>query len=187
MDTNDPADAGMKASQDDDSLENSETMEQAQAPEAVEYSLVLQIEKAVKERDEYLAMAQRVQADFENYRRRNKNVYSEAFDDGASAFIKTLLPVVDNLERALEVPSGDAALRTGIELVYKQLKDALEKRGVTEISCMDKKFDPAFAQAILEGLPDEGEPGAVCAILQKGYQLGNNVLRHAMVKVVSET
>ena len=183
----DPAETGVVDEGNAETLQHSEAMENAKAPEAVEYSLALQLEKAEKERDEYISLAQRVQADFENYRRRNKNVYGEAFDDGAVAFIKTLLPVLDNLERALDAPSNDMALRTGIELVARQMKDVLSKRGVTEIDCLGKKFDPELAQAILQGEQEDGEPGTVCAILQKGYQLGSNVLRHAMVKVVAET
>ena len=131
-------------------------------------------------------MAQRVQADFENFRRRNNAVRADAYEDGARAFIKTILPVMDNLERALAAESADAALHEGVSMVHRQLSEALEKRGVTVIDCAGEKFDPRLEDAVMQADASEGEPGTVCLVLQKGYQLGDVVLRHAMVKVVAE-
>lgn len=145
-----------------------------------------QLEAAKKQSDEYLNMAQRVQADFENFRRRNNAVRADAYEDGARAFIKTILPVMDNLERALAAESADAALHEGVSMVHRQLSEALEKRGVTVIDCAGKKFDPRLEDAVMQADASEGEPGTVCLVLQKGYQLGDVVLRHAMVKVVAE-
>ena len=136
--------------------------------------------------EEYLNLAQRVQADFENYRRRTKATRAEAFEDGAREFIKQLLPVVDNLERAISQESSDESLLTGVKLVYKQLMEALEKRGVTVIDRAGETFDPNLENAVMQGTAEEGEPGTVCAVLQKGYKMGDFVLRHAMVKVVAE-
>ena len=144
------------------------------------------LEASRQKAEEYLNLAQRVQADFDNFRRRNQNVRAEAYEDGAKEFIKTLLPVVDNLERALEAGSTDAAMKNGVELVYKQLCDILKKRGVTEISRLHEKFDPNLENAVMQGAPEDGEKGCVCQVLQKGYKLGDTVLRHAMVKVVPE-
>ena len=146
-----------------------------------------QLEAAKKQSDEYLNMAQRVQADFENFRRRNNAVRADAYEDGARAFIKTILPVMDNLERALAAESADAALHEGVSMVHRQLSEALEKRGVTVIDCAGEKFDPRLEDAVMQADASEGEPGTVCLVLQKGYQLGDVVLRHAMVKVVAET
>ena len=145
-----------------------------------------QLEAAKKHGDEYLNMAQRVQADFENFRRRNNAVRADAYEDGARAFIKTILPVMDNLERALAAESADAALHEGVSMVHRQLSEALEKRGVTVIDCAGEKFDPRLEDAVMQADASEGEPGTVCLVLQKGYQLGDVVLRHAMVKVVAE-
>ena len=145
-----------------------------------------QLEAAKKHSDEYLNMAQRVQADFENFRRRNNAVRADAYEDGARAFIKTILPVMDNLERALAAESADAALHEGVSMVHRQLSEALEKRGVTVIDCAGEKFDPRLEDAVMQADASEGEPGTVCLVLQKGYQLGDVVLRHAMVKVVAE-
>ncbi len=145
-----------------------------------------QLEAAKKQSDEYLNMAQRVQADFENFRRRNNAVRADAYEDGARAFIKTILPVMDNLERALAAESADTALHEGVSMVHRQLSEALEKRGVTVIDCAGEKFDPRLEDAVMQADASEGEPGTVCLVLQKGYQLGDVVLRHAMVKVVAE-
>ena len=144
------------------------------------------LKEAQAKADEYLNLAQRVQADFENFRRRTKATRAEAFEDGAREFIKQLLPVVDNLERATQQETSDEGLMTGVKLVYKQLMDALEKRGVTVIDRPGEKFDPNLENAVMQGTADEGEPGTVCAVLQKGYKMGDFVLRHAMVKVVAE-
>lgn len=143
---------------------------------------------AVAKQEEYLTMAQRVQADFENFRRRNQNVRKEAFDDGARSFATTLLPVLDNLERAIAAgaQSPDESLRSGVEMVYRQLCEAFEKRGITVINRLGERFDPNLENAVMQGAPEDGEPGAVCEVLQKGYQLEGIVLRHAMVKVVPE-
>ena len=145
-----------------------------------------ELQSAKDQAEEYLNLAQRVQADFENYRRRTKATRAEAYEDGARDFIKQLLPVVDNLERAIAQESADESLMTGVKLVYKQLTEALEKRGVQVIDRPGEKFDPNLENAVLQGAPDEGEPGTVCAVLQKGYKMGDYVLRHAMVKVVAE-
>ena len=154
--------------------------EHAQAAEA--------LAAAVAKQEEYLTMAQRVQADFENYRRRNQNARKESFDDGARAFATTLLPVLDNLERAVAAGanSPDASLREGVEMVQRQLIDGFTKRGITAIDRLGQPFDPTVENAVMQGSPEDGEPGTVCQVLQKGYQMEGTVLRHAMVKVVPE-
>ena len=157
------------------------------APEAEEAQPIIdELAQARAQAEEYLNLAQRVQADFENYRRRTKATRAEAYEDGAREFIKQLLPVVDNLERAIAQESQDESLLAGVKLVHKQLMEALEKRGVTVIDRPGEKFDPTLENAVLQGTADEGEPGTVCAVLQKGYKLGDQVIRHAMVKVVAE-
>lgn len=160
------------------------------APEGVQATETQTPEEQLKQSqakaEEFLGMAQRVQADFDNYRRRTQNQRAEAFEDGAREFIKTLLPVVDNLERALLADSSDESMKAGVDLVYKGLCDALIKRGVTVIDRKGEKFDPNLENAVMQASKEEGEPGTVCDVLQKGYQLGKQVIRHAMVKVVEE-
>ena len=150
--------------------------------------LLSDLAEARRMSDEYLTLAQRVQADFDNYRRRNNAARAEAFDEGAISLIKTLLPVIDNFERALEASANtcDTALRDGVMMVYRQLSEAFEKRGIEAISRPGEKFDPALENAVMTAPKEEGEPGTVCQVLQKGYRLDKFVLRHAMVKVVEE-
>ena len=138
------------------------------------------LQDALAKIEEYLNLAQRVQADFDNYRKRTKATRAEAFEDGAREVVKQLLPVVDNLERAIAQESADDALHAGVKLVYRQLMDTLEKRGVSELSRAGDKFDPNLENAVMQG------DATVCAVLQKGYKMGYFVLRHAMVKVVAE-
>ena len=137
---------------------------------------------------EYLALAQRVQADFENFRRRNESVRADAYADGRKDTAAMMLPVLDNLERAVDAAkkSTDEALKNGVEMVLKQMMDAYEKMDVRPIDRQGEKFDPNLENAILQGTAEEGEPGTVCQVLQKGYMIGDKVLRHAMVKVVPE-
>ena len=144
------------------------------------------LEKAEKARDEYLDMAQRIQSEFDNYRRRNASLRAESFEDGAREVIKLLLPVVDNLERALEAPSADEKLKEGVAMTLKQMLGILEKRGVTAIDRKGEKFDPRLENAVMQVDASQGEPGTVAAVLQKGYRMGDFVLRHAMVQVVAE-
>ncbi len=165
-----------------------EAQETEQAQEAAPAVTAEELAAAVAKQEEYLNMAQRVQADFDNFRRRNQNVRKEAFDEGARAFAVTLLPVIDNLERAIAAAqnSSDESLRSGVEMVYRQLCEAFEKRGITAIDRKGEKFDPNLENAVMQGLPEDGEPGTVCEVFQKGYQMEGMVLRHAMVKVVPE-
>ena len=147
-----------------------------------------ELEAAEEKVAEYLAMAQRVQADFENFRRRNESVRSDSFAEGKRDVAAAMLPVLDNLERAAAAAekSPDEALKNGVSLVLKQMNDVYQKLSVTPINRLGEKFDPNLENAILQGSPEEGEPGTVCQVLQKGYMMGEKVLRHAMVKVVPE-
>lgn len=147
-----------------------------------------ELEEANAKTAEYLAMAQRVQADFENYRKRNESVRADAFADGRREVAAAMLPVLDNLERAVgaAADSVDEALKSGMELVLKQMTEIYQKMDVTPIDRKGERFDPNLENAVLQGTADEGEPGTVCQVLQKGYRMGERVLRHAMVKVVAE-
>ena len=165
-----------------------ETADEAakEAPETDEKEEALK--EALAKQEEYLTLAQRIQADFENFRRRNRNVRAEAFDEGAAAFATTLIPVIDNLERAIAAAQNttDESLKVGVEMVYRQLGDCFVKRGITVIDRKGEPFDPKLENAVMQGTEEDGEPGTVCEVFQKGYMLGESVLRHAMVKVVPQ-
>ena len=138
--------------------------------------------------DEYLAMAQRIQADFENFRRRNETVRADAYADGRRDVAGQMLSVLDNLERASAAAENtqDEALKNGVELVLKQMNEIYRKLDVTPIDRLGDKFDPNLENAVMQGTAEDGEPGTVCMVLQKGYKMGDKILRCAMVKVVPE-
>lgn len=158
--------------------------EENSAPDLV--ALQESLAQAEQKQEEYLTLAQRVQADFDNYRRRNRQVASDSFDDGARAFIKTILPVCDNLERALKEERENDSLYEGVLMVLRQLQEALSQRGIQEVSRLGEPFDPNLENAVAQGTREEGEPGTVCEVVQKGYRMGEQILRHAMVRVVSD-
>ena len=159
-----------------------EIQESAQAETA---ALEKELEETRAQRDEYLDLVQRKQAEFANYRRRTESVRQEAYDDGRRDAIEKLLPVVDNLERALDAAGEESALRSGVEMVLRQTLETLTKMGVETIDPMGQPFDAELHNAVMQGSAEEGEPGTVCQVLQKGYRLGGRVIRHAMVKVVA--
>jgi molecular chaperone GrpE len=176
-----------------EALEAETSQEAEEAAEKAEETaeanpLEKQLEEANAKTAEYLAMAQRIQADFENFRKRNESVRADAYAEGRKDVAAAMLPVLDNLERAADAAAGcgDEALKNGIDLVLRQMADVYQKLDVTVISRAGEKFDPNLENAVLQGTEDEGEPGTVCQVLQKGYRMGDKVLRHAMVKVVPE-
>ena len=139
------------------------------AEEAAEVEVVdiAALTAAAAKADEYLAMAQRTQADFDNFRRRNESVRADAFAEGQRTVLTAMLAVLDNLERALAAPAAEGdALRTGVEMTHKQMIAAYEKLGVTVINRLGEKFDPNLEDAVMQGTAEEGEPGTVCAVFQ---------------------
>ena len=160
--------------------------EAAAAEEEIVKDLKPLLEASRQKAEEYLNLAQRVQADFDNFRKRNNSVRADAYEEGGRDVIAGLLLVVDNLERAIAIETADEKLHTGVEMVLKQLLDLMEKRGVTVIDRQGEPFDPNLENAVMQGTPEDGEKGTVCQVLQKGYKMGNYVLRTAMVKVVPE-
>ncbi|MBR5287385.1 MAG: nucleotide exchange factor GrpE [Clostridia bacterium] len=163
-----------------------ELPEQTETVELDAAALKEELEKTKAQCEEYLDMAQRKQAEFANYRRRTESVRTEAFDDGRRDAIDKLLPVIDNLERALAAAGEEeSALKSGVEMVLRQTKESFTKMGVEEIDPIGQPFDAEYHNAVMQGTEEEGEPGTVCAVFQKGYKLGNRVIRFAMVKVVA--
>ena len=165
--------------------EQVQSEEQAQEVVVDVEALAKELEETKAQRDEYLDLVQRKQAEFANYRRRTEGVRAEAYDDGRRDAIEKLLPVVDNLERALAAAGEESSLKSGVEMVLRQTLDILTKMGVETIDPMGQPFDAELHNAVMQGGEDEGEPGTVCMVLQKGYKLGSRVIRHAMVKVVA--
>jgi molecular chaperone GrpE len=146
---------------------------------------VEEIEQMTRERDEYLDALQRLKAEFENYRKRVSRDQAEFVSRATERLMKQLLPVLDDLERALEAAAEheEAKLEEGVRLVYRSLADALAKEGLVEVET-DGAFDPHTQEALL-AQPSEADEGSVIQVLQKGYKLGDRVLRPARVVVSS--
>jgi len=150
-----------------------------------------------QQRDEYYDLLLRKTAEFENYRKRIERERRELSDYAAADVLKSVLPLVDDLERALqaaaisdEAASKDpratvAAIRAGVELIHKQLLDILKKKGVTPIDSIGKDFDPHVHQAVTQEVSADHREGEVMQELARGYKLGDRLLRPAMVKVAT--
>ena len=141
------------------------------------------IEAITKEKDETVTLLQRIQADFDNFRRRNASIRLDSYEEGKRDTVKELLPALDNLERALDaIPAENASLREGIAMVQRQMHDSLKKLGLEEIED-DCKFDPNKHEAVMREKVDGKESGDIVVVFQKGYRMGDRVIRHCMVKV----
>ena len=141
------------------------------------------IEAITKEKDETVSLLQRIQADFDNFRRRNASIRLDSYEEGKRDTVKELLPALDNLERALDaIPAENASLREGIAMVQRQMLDSLKKLGLEEIED-DCKFDPNKHEAVMREKVDGKESGDIVVVFQKGYRMGDRVIRHCMVKV----
>jgi molecular chaperone GrpE len=136
------------------------------------------------ERDQYLDLAQRVQADFENYRKRAVREQERLVAHAHERLVRELLPILDDLERALEAAERheEAQLVEGVKLVEQSLRNALRKEGLVEIET-DGAFDPHVHEALLTQPSDDAEPGSVLEVVQRGYRVGDKVVRPARVIV----
>ena len=141
------------------------------------------IEALTKEKDETVVLLQRIQADFDNFRRRNASIRLDSYEEGKRDTVKELLPALDSLERALDsIPEEGALWRDGIVLVQRQMMDALKKLGLEEIES-DCKFDPTKHEAVMREKTEGKESGEIVVVFQKGYRMGDKIIRHCMVKV----
>jgi molecular chaperone GrpE len=195
-----PSDPSLGASQDvDQSRAPSEASTRAEidsAAQEVERDLEA-LEQTKRERDEYLELARRTKADFENYRKRVAGESESAKRRGTAGLAAELVPVLDNLERALiaagidpaaalagEV-SVDGALEQGVVLTYRDLRKTMERAGVEVYEPTGEKFDPEWQEAISTRPVEGTDPGVVLDVVEKGYRLDGQVIRAARV-VVSE-
>ena len=140
--------------------------------------------EAERQRDEYLELARRTQADFENYRKRAAREAAAAGQRAKSGLVRELLPVIDNLERALE-SAGDAddGLAQGVRLVLSELVGVLDRSGVTSFEPTGEPFDPTVHEAISTREAEGTESGVVVDVVEKGYRLDETVIRPARVVV----
>jgi molecular chaperone GrpE len=148
-------------------------------------SLQKQLAEAEAKKQEYLDALQRERADFTNFRRRMEAEKAQSWSLASGETFKKVLPVLDDLERALSNRVAGDAWADGVEMIYRKFKSILEKEGITPIEALGQPFDPNLHEAIMQEESEGHESGTVIAILQQGYLHGERVLRPAMVKVAA--
>ncbi len=137
--------------------------------------------KVQAEHDRYLRLA----AEYDNYRKRSARERESIYSDVRADTVTKFLPVYDNLVRALEQSTADEAYRKGVEMIMTQFKDILGRLGVTEIESVGQTFDPALHNAVMHDTDEEKGENVIVQELQKGFKMGDKVIRFAMVKVVN--
>ena len=171
-----------------DSHESPQTLESGEAETGdappVETDPVAQLRR---ERDALQDQLLRTAAEFVNYRKRVDRERRDQADAAMADAIDDLLPIVDNLERALEAPVGSdsAVYRAGVELIFREMMELLRKRGVRPIETVGADFDPCVHQAVEQAASANHREGEVIEELRRGYMIGDRLLRPAMVKVAT--
>ena len=143
------------------------------------------LEEVRRERDALQDRLLRTAAEFDNYRTRRDKERRDLAEYTAGEAIKDLLPIIDNLERALQASALDDPLRKGVELIHKQMLEILRRRGVTPIEALGADFDPNVHEAVTQEESAQHREGEVMEELQRGYKVGDRLLRPAMVKVAT--
>ncbi|HKU27141.1 MAG TPA: nucleotide exchange factor GrpE [Candidatus Sulfotelmatobacter sp.] len=166
-----------------DEDQSSETAAGAPEPASESPRAEAELQKVKAERDTLLDRLARMQAEFENARRRSAKEQQDFRDFAIVDAIKSLLPVIDNMERALQAKSESGEFRTGVELIYKQLQDVLAKLGVQPIVAKGQPFDPHVHEAIEMVETPDAPDHEVLEEWQRGYKIKDRLLRPAMVKV----
>lgn len=138
---------------------------------------------AEPEKEESDARYLRLMADFQNYKKRVEKEKKDLYSYANEKIIIELLSVLDNFERALEQETEGDGFKEGMEMIFKQLGDVLEKSGLAEIAALGEDFDPNFHNAVMTEETEEYESGKVSGVMQKGYTLNGKVIRPSMVKV----
>lgn len=144
------------------------------------------VTEAERQRDEYKDLLLRKTAEFENYRKRTDRERATLSESAAASVIEELLPLVDDLERALNADAGtdgSDAYRRGVELIHRQLMEILRKRGVKPIDAVGADFDPYYHQAVVHEPAEGRRDGEIIEEFRRGYTLGDRLLRPSMVKV----
>ena len=169
-----------------DSESSAEAAEDAGEEQNVVADAATSLEKAEQQRDEYYDLLVRKTAEFDNFRKRTERERQTLADAAAAGLITELLPLVDDLERALQVEAGDEgsnSYRRGVELIHKQILEVLRKRGVRPIDALGADFDPYYHQAVSHEQVAGRRDGEIIEEFRRGYMLGDRLLRPAMVKV----
>jgi molecular chaperone GrpE len=171
---------------DEEDEEDEDDVEAVMAAEVEEDAIAADLAKARAEAESYLDDLRRLQADFDNYRKRTLREQTARTASASQALVTRLLPVLDNFERAVSAAEQsrdfDGMLK-GVEMVLGTLREVLEGEGLVKIEAEGKPFDPERHEAVIAVEHEDAEPGMVVDIIRAGYELGGKVLRPAMVKV----
>ena len=157
-----------------------------EAPEPTESEGEIDASQLLAERDEYHDLLLRKAAELENYKKRTERDRASLQQTAAADLIQELLPLADDLERALASPSestSTSAYRSGVELIHKRLLELLEKRGVMPIEAMGATFDPLYHEAVETVTAESTQDGKIVSDLRRGYTVGGRLLRPSMVRV----
>jgi len=183
-----PAGEGLSAPPETAPLPQEEAAPPQEAEPAEVDALRRQLSEAQAQAQEYLDGWQRARADFANYKRRVERDRAQMQQDAVARIVTRYLPIVDDIERALQNRPREgegAAWAEGIELVYRKLLAALEADGVKPMAAEGQMFDPNLHEAVMQEESAEHESGQIIEVLQKGYWIGERVLRPALVKVAA--
>lgn len=176
---------GIKENEEAEAVDGEDTS--TDTPDMEMENLKKEMDEKTRQCNDYMNMLQRTAAEFDNYKKRTTREKEALYSDTVSEVISAFLPVVDNFERAVQVTdsSNKEALREGIEMVLKQMKDTMKRFGVEEIKSIGEKFDPNLHNAVMH-VDDEGYgENEVIEELQKGYLIKDKVIRYSMVKVAN--
>lgn len=157
-------------------------------PEAPEEEVLSEAEQAQKLADEFKDKFLRVSAEYENFRKRTQKEKDALYSDGKAACAAAFLPLADNMDRAIEAAkaeNADSPIVTGMEMIYRQFEDILKSLSVEVIPSVGEQFDPEVHNAVMHIEDEETEPNTIVEEFQKGYKMGDKVLRHSMVKVAN--
>lgn len=179
----------MKMKPEENNIPEQETVETDTAPqqeaEVEKSELDIQIEALTAElaasRDQHLRMA----AEYENYRKRSAREREALYSDVTAQTILAMLPVLDNLERAVAQPTADEAFAKGVSMTLEQFYDCLKKLGVKEIEALGQQFDPNLHNAVMHVEQEGCDDNTVVEVFQKGFIMGEKVIRYSIVKVAN--
>lgn len=185
MDTNKNNEELEKEQAEEASEENTQTEKTEESPaeeSSAEQKRIEELEKQLgDEKDKYL----RVAAEYDNFRKRSVNDRLNAVADAQAKVITEILSVIDNFERAMDAECSDENYKKGVEMIFKQYTGILDKLGVTEIKALGEPFDPNIHHAVNQVEDENFGENTVCQVFQKGYKLGDKVIRCAMVVVAN--
>lgn len=170
--------------QDTEVTENPET-ENEEVTEEVKEAEKTAEEKLAQELSDQKDMYLRLMAEYDNFRKRTAKEKSETFSDAVVKTMSEILPVIDNFERAISADTADESFKSGVVMIFNQLKESLKKIGIEEINPIGQQFDPNIANAVNQIEDENLGENEVAQVFQKGYRLGDKIIRYAMVVVAN--